>query len=216
MARGRKKGGLNVNSINDNNQLTNMIINQINSLNKKIKSFKEKGIDTHMEYIKNIISDDMGQFTENGTLSKSKKFYGEKHQVWLKKTLTALHKINNHDFFGTTRKYEKEVNKNVAKVQEYTRQFLEKKGYSQQFIIETINDKNFIVALFDAFKDVGKGYGSDQIIEKIALSYSDNNGLDSKEVDKILNNIEYSKNVLDRLKEEQDAFNEFKRNKKLR
>ena len=169
-----------------------------------------------MEYIKNIISDDMGQFTENGTLSKSKKFYGEKHQVWLKKTLTALHKINNHDFFGTTRKYEKEVNKNVAKVQEYTRQFLEKKGYSQQFIIETINDKNFIVALFDAFKDVGKGYGSDQVIEKIALSYSDNTGLDSKEVDKILNNIEYSKNVLDRLKEEQDAFNEFKRNKKLR
>ena len=216
MARGRKKGGLNVNSINDNNQLTNMIINQINSLNKKIKSFKEKGIDTHMEYIKNIISDDMGQFTKNGTLSKSKKFYDEKHQVWLKKTLTALHKINNHDFFGTTRKYEKEVNKNVAKVQEYTRQFLEKKGYSQQFIIETINDKNFIVALFDAFKDVGKGYGSDQVIEKIALSYSDNTGLDSKEVDKILNNIEYSKNVLDRLKEEQDAFNEFKRNKKLR
>lgn len=216
MARGRKKGGLNVNSINDNNQLTNMIINQINSLNKKIKSFKEKGIDTHMEYIKNIITDDMGQFTENGTLSKSKKFYGEKHQVWLKKTLTALHKINNHDFFGTTRKYEKGVTKNVQRVQEYVRQFLEEKGYSKQFIIETINDKDFFVALFDAFKDVGKGYGSDQAIEKIALSYSDNNSLDSKEVDKILNNIEYSKNVLDRLKEEQDAFNEFKRNKKLR
>ena len=216
MARGRKKGGLNVNTINDNNQLTNMIINQINSLNKKIKIFKEKGIEAHMEYIKNIITDDMGQFTEHDTLSKSKKFYSEKHTVWLKKTLTALHKINNHDFFGTIRKYEKEVNKNVAKVQEYTRQFLEKKGYSQQFIIETINDKNFIVALFDAFKDVGKGYGSDQIIEKIALSYSDNTGLDRKEVEKILNNIEYSKNVLDRLKDEQDAFEEFKRNKKLR
>ena len=216
MARGRKKGGLNVNTINDNNQLTNMIINQINSLNKKIKSFKEKGIETHMEYIKNIITDDMGQFTKDDTLSKSKKFYSEKHTVWLKKTLTALHKINNHDFFGTIRKYEKEVNKNVAKVQEYTRQFLEKKGYSQQFIIETINDKNFIVALFDAFKDAGKGYGSDQIIEKIALTYSDNTGLDSKEVEKILNNIEYSKNVLDRLKDEQDAFEEFKRNKKLR
>ena len=28
--------------------------------------------------------------------------------------------------------------------------------------------------------------------------------------EKLLNNIEYSKNVLDRLKEEQDAFNEFK------
>lgn len=216
MARGRKKGGLNVNAINDNNQLTNMIINQINSLNKKIKAFKEKGIDTHMEYIKNIISDDMGQFTENDTLSKSKKFYSGKHQVWLKKTLTALHKINNHDFFGTTRKYEKEVNKNVSKVQEYTRQFLEKKGYSHQFIIETINDKNFIVALFDAFKDVGNGYGSDQVIEKIALSYSDNTGLDSKEVDKILNNIEYSKNVLDRLKDERELIEEVRRNRRMR
>ncbi|MDD7449636.1 MAG: hypothetical protein PUK76_01180, partial [Treponema sp.] len=112
--------------------------------------------------------------------------------------------------------YEKEVNKNVSKVQEYTRQFLEKKGYSQQFIIETINDKNFIVALFDAFKDVGNGYGSDQIIEKIALSYSDNTGLDSKEVDKILNNIEYSKNVLDRLKDERELIEEVRRNRRMR
>lgn len=215
MARGRKKGGLNVNSINDNKELINMIVNQINSLNKKIKSFKGKGIDTHIEYIKNVITNDMGQFTKNETLSKSKKFYNDKHQVWLKKTLTALHKINNHDFFGTTRKYEKEVNKNVAKVQEYTRQFLEKKGYSNQYIIETINDKNFIVALFDAFKDVG-GYGSDQVIEKVALSYSDNTGLDSKEVDKILNNIEYSKNVIDRLKEERDLIDELRRNRRMR
>ena len=216
MTRGRKKGGLNVNSINDNNQLTNMIINQINSLNKKIKSFKEKGIDTHMEYIKNIITDDMGQFTENDTLSKSKKFYGEKHQVWLKKTLTALHKINNHAFFGTPRKYEQEVTKNVAKVQEYTRQFLEKKGYSQQFIIETINDKNFIVSLFTAFKEVGRGYDSNQTIEKIALTYDNNNGLDSKEVDRILNNIEYSKNVLDRLKDERELIEEVRRNRRMR
>lgn len=216
MARGRKKGGLNVNSINDNKELINMIVNQINSLNKKIKSFKEKGIDTHIEYIKNIISDDMGRFTKNETLSKSRKFYKDKHQVWLKKTLTALHKINNHDFFGTIRKYENEVNKNVAKVQEYTRQFLEKKGYSNQYIIETINDKNFIVALFDAFKDVGGGYGSDQVIEKVALSYSDNTGLDSKEVDKILNNIEYSKNVIDRLKEERDLIDELRRNRRMR
>ena len=38
----------------------------------------------------------------------------------------------------------------------------------------------------------------------------------SKEVEKILQNIEYSKNVLDRLKEEQEAFEEFKRNRRMR
>lgn len=215
MARGRKKGGLNINSINDNTQLTKMIINQINSLNKKIKVFKEKDIDNHIEYIKNIITSDMGQFNENDTLSKSKKFYEGKHQVWLKKTLAALHKINNHEFFGTIRKYEKEVTNNVYKVQEYARQFLEKKGYSQQFIIETINDKNFIVSLFDAFKEIGKGYGSDQVIEKIALSYEET-GLNSSEVNKILNNIEYSKNVIERLKEERELLEEVRRNRRMR
>jgi len=40
--------------------------------------------------------------------------------------------------------------------------------------------------------------------------------MSDKEINKILSNIEYSKNVLDRLKEEREAFEEFKRNRKLR
>ena len=81
MARGRKKGGLKINSLSDKQEITDMIINQINSLNKKIKAFKKKGIDEHSEYVKNMISDDMGKFTKNDTLSKSKKFYGDKNIV---------------------------------------------------------------------------------------------------------------------------------------
>ncbi len=96
MARGRKKGGLKINSINDRNELTKMIINQINSLNKKIKAFRKEGIEEHTEFIKNIITEDMGRFLTSGTLSKSKKFYATKNTVWLKKSLSALHKINNH------------------------------------------------------------------------------------------------------------------------
>ena len=43
MARGRKKGGISINDINDKTQLVNMIINQVNSLNKKIKNlFNDK------------------------------------------------------------------------------------------------------------------------------------------------------------------------------
>lgn len=215
MARGRKKGGFKINSINDRNELTNMIINQINSLNKKIKAFKKEGIEEHAEYIKNLISDDMGQFTANDTLSKSKKFYGSKNTVWLKKTLSALHKINNHEFYGTTRKYHKEVTKSLKAVQDYTKNYLNNKGYDNKFINEITNSKDFFVKIYGAFNEGIQGYGSDQIIEKIALSY-ENTGMSNEEMNKILSNIEYSKNVLDRLKEEQDAFEEFKRNRKMR
>lgn len=215
MARGRKKGGLKVNSINDRNELTNMIINQINSLNKKIKAFKKEGIEEHSEYIKNIISEDMGKFTKNDTLSKSKKFYDTKNTVWLKKTLSALHKLNNHEFYGTIRKYKKEVTKSLKAVQDYTQSYLQNKGYDNKFINEITNSKDFFVKLYGAFNEGIQGYGSDQIIEKIALTYDDT-GMSNEEMNKILSNIEYSKNVLDRLKEEQDAFEEFKRNRKLR
>lgn len=215
MARGRKKGGLKINSLSDKQEITDMIINQINSLNKKIKAFKKKGIDEHTEYVKNMISDDMGKFTKNDTLSKSKKFYGDKNIVWLKKTLSALHKINNNELFGTVHKYEKEVSNNLKKVRDYTQQYLKQKGYSQDFINEVTNSKDFYTTLFMEFNHVGRGYGSDQAIEKIALNY-ENNGMNNKEVEKILQNIEYSKNVLDRLKEEQEAFEEFKRNRRMR
>ena len=215
MARGRKKGGLNINSLTDKNEITDMIINQINSLNKKIKAFKKKGIDEHSEYVKNMISDDMGKFTKNDTISKSKKFYNDKNILWLKKTLSALHKINNNELFGTVHKYEKEVTSNLKKVRDYVQQYLEQKGYSQDFINEVTNSKEFYTTLFMEFNHVGRGYGSNQAIEKIALNY-ENNGMDTKEAEKILQNIEYSKNVIDRLKEEQDAFEEFKRNRRMR
>lgn len=214
MARGRKKGGLNVNSINDRNELTNMIINQINSLNKKIKAFKGKEIDEHEEYVKTLITDDMGQFTDSGTLSKSKKFYDTKNIVWLKKTLTTLHKINNHEFLGTIRKYEKEVTKTIGKIQDFSKRHLREKGYSEEFIQNVVNSKSYLVQLLDAYKDVSPGFGSRQAIEKVALNYDENTGLSEKEMNKILNNIEYSRNTFERLTEEQQAVNEYRNSKR--
>lgn len=211
MARGRKKGGLKINSVNSRKDLTNMIINQINSLNKKIKAFKQEGIDEHGEYMKHIFSADMAQFTENGTLSKSKKFYDDKNTVWLKKTLSALHKMNNHDIYGTANKYHKVMTKQVQLVKIYVTDYLTKKGYSKDFIFEVTNSKDYYVTLFDAFNNGMQGYGSDQMIEKIALNYKDEeSGKTEEEKNKILNNIEYSKNTINRIKEEQNAFEEFK------
>ena len=143
----------------------------------KIKAFKKKGIDEHSEYVRNMISDDMGKFTKNDTLSKSKKFYSDKNIVWLKKTLSALHKINNNELFGTVHKYEKEVSNNLKKIRDYTQQYLKQKGYSQDFINEVTNSKEFYTTLFMEFNHVGRGYGSDQAIEKVALNY-ENNGMD--------------------------------------
>lgn len=211
MARGRKKGGIPINSINDREELTNMIINQINSLNKKIKAFKKEDIDEHLDYIKQLISQDMGRFTPSDTLSKSKQFYGEKNTVWLKKTLSALVKINNHEFYGTTRKYKKEMTVQMRGVKAYAEGYLRKKGYDDNFIREVTSSKNFYVQLFDAFGENSKHYGSDQIIEKIALSYGNETGFSNEEKDKILNNIEYANNVKNRIREEQQAFEEFQR-----
>ncbi|MEG1009912.1 MAG: hypothetical protein RSF67_08925 [Clostridia bacterium] len=215
MARGRKKGGLQINKLQDREEIIGMIINQINSLNKKINKFKEKGINEQLEYTKNIISEDMGQFNENDNLRKSKVFYRSKNTVWLKKSLSALHKINNHEFFGTTRKYEQEVTNNIKLVKTYVEKYLRQKGYDDKFINEVVNSKNFYVNLFEEFKEVGKGYGSDQAIDKVALTYQ-NNIYDSKETEKILSNIESSRNVINRITETQEALDEFMRNKKMR
>lgn len=213
MARGRKKGGISVNEINDRDKIVEMIINQINSLNKKMKKFNEKSLEEPLTYINTVLTNDM--VNRNGiTFSKSKKFYYNKNTVLLKKTLAALIKVNNHEYYGTERKYQKEVTKSFLGLKTYVDEYLRKKGYNENFIFEVTNDKNFYVALYDAFGNKEE-YGSDKVIEKIALQY-ENTGLTEKEKDKILSNIEYSKNVIERLKEERQAIEETKRNMKLR
>ena len=217
MARGRKKGGLSINSINDTKELINMITNQVNSLNKKIKAFKNEGIEEHLSFVNALLTDDMVQYTDTGTISKSKKFFEEKNIFWLKKTLSALHKINNNEFYGTVNKYNKEVSESIKNVSGFVENYLREKGYSEQFIAETLASKNFFAQLFNAFNNKDSGYGSGQTVEKVALTYNDNlHGLSEKEVNKTLSNIEHSRNVMNRLKEENEAFKEFKRNNKKR
>lgn len=212
MARGRKKGGLKINELSDRNEIIKMVTNQINSLNKKIKAFKNEGVEEHLSFIKDVISSDMGQFTSNDTLSKSKSFYNSKSDIWLKKTLSALHKLNNHVFYGTVNKYQKEVSTSLKKVQKYSADYLEKRGYSQQFIDEVTSSKDFLARLLNSFNDKDNKYGSDQNIEKIALNY-DSEEMPAKERDKILSNLEYSQNVQDRIREENEAFTLFKQSR---
>jgi hypothetical protein len=209
MARGRKKGGLQINQLNDTDEITSMIINQINSLNKKLKAFNAQGIEEHGEYVKQLLTEDMAQFNDNGSISKSKNFYKDKNIVWLKKTLSALHKINNHAFYGTVPKYKKEMTAQLKGVKAHVEEYLRKKGYNENFIREVTNSKDFYVALFDAFKN-NPSYGSNQLTEKVALNYTDS-GLTDAEKNKILNNIEYSQSVKERIREEQAFIEEVRR-----
>ena len=215
MARGRKKGGISINEVNDKSELTKMIINQINSLNKKIKAFNKKGIEEHSEYVKALLNNErMVQFNEKGNIVKSVPFYEKQNNIWLKKTLSALHKINNNSTLGTVNKYKKTVTDTIRKVQDTVKQHLRSKGYTEQFIQEVVNDKDYIKALLSAFNEGGKGYGSLQIAERVALTYKDEEL--TKEQKKILDNIEGSKNALDEVRREQQEYEEYKRNKKMR
>lgn len=214
MGRGRKKGGIDINAITDKNEITNMIINQINSLNKKINSFKEKEIDEHLEFVKSFLNNEkMAQFNENDNIAKSKVFYNNQKMPWLKKTLSALVKINNNSTLGTVKKYEKTVTDTLRKIQDVAKKHLRDKGYSEQFIQEVINDKDYLSALISAFNE-DSSYGSLQHVEKVALTYKESKL--SKKQKRALENIENSKIALDKAREQQKQFEEFTRNNKMR
>lgn len=214
--RGRKTKDFSINKVNDREEIVDMIINQINSLNKKIKGFQERGIETHYNFVKGLLTDDLVKYNDNGFIAKSKEFYKDKHIIWLKKSYVAIRLINNHYAYGTVNKYQKELDKSMKQVQETVREHLEGKGYSEQFIKETLDSKDFYVALFDEFENLGVGYGSKQAIEKVALTYKESSAIDEKEKKRILSNIEYARNSAIRLKEMQEATNEVIRNRNKR
>jgi hypothetical protein len=208
MARGRKKGGYDINSLSDKNDIIDKIINQTNSLNKKIKSFKNEGIQEQSEYMNKLLTNDMVKYNKTGTISKSKNFYSDKGELWLKKTLATLHKLNNHEFYGTTTKYKKKVTESVKKIHAYTIKTFKDKGYNEEFIRDLIHDPSFFDKVFNAFSEQGQGFGSNQEIEKVLLSYGDITGLENSEMNRILNNIEYAKRTEQSIDEKQKLIDE--------
>lgn len=188
------------------------IINQINSLNKKIKAFKKEDIDMHEDYVKGLITNDMVNYNDTGSISKSKLFFKGQNDVWLKKTLASLQKVNNNEIFGTVKKYKKEVDNKLEltqmKIIEHLRE--SDKGYTEQWIQELISDKGYIAMLYTAFANNEEGYGSLQVVEKVALQYKEEgSGMSDKEVNKIISNIEYSRNSQIERDERQKAFERF-------
>ena len=201
-------------NINDltHKQLINKIINQANSLNKKIKAFKNNGITEHSELIHNLFDKDQVKFNKSGSITKSKKFYDNQEDIWLKKTLSTLIKLNNHEIYGTINKYNKYATQSWNTLKSTIEQTLLDKGYDNKFVAELTADKDFYNKLYLAFNDGALSYGSDQIIEKVVLDYSEN-GLSQDEIDRISSDIEYSKNQMDKLTLDIKQYQEYERDR---
>lgn len=198
------------------NEIINKIINQANSLNKKIKAFDKEGIDDHTDFVHAMFNDKQMKYNKSGSLTKSKKFYSDQNILQLKRTLNILTKINNHDVFGTVRKYKTFATESWTTLQHTVKEILLSKGYNESDVNLITSSKIFYNTLLLAFKDVSKGYGSHQVIEKVFLQYNQGN-LSKEDIEKATSDIEFSvsrQQELDRHIREFKEFEEWKRGKR--
>ena len=195
-------------------EVIDKIINQINSLNKKFVKFEKEGITSHREYVNNFFGD-LVEYNASGSITKSKNFYKDKSQIELEKILAISKKVNNHYVYGTVNKYNSELSATLEKTRDYARNLLLKKGYNSDWIEEIVNDNGFMVKLLDGFNARGKSFGSDQVTEKVALEYKPE-GIDPEEMQRTLFNIESNRLAQERILEEKQAFEEWKRNGRQR
>lgn len=202
---------MNINNLS-HKQLINKIINQANSLNKKIKAFKNANIMEHEELVHNLLSDKQVQYNKSGSITKSKKFYDNQSDIWLKKTLSTLIKLNNNEIYGTINKYNKYATQSWNTLNDTVTNILKENGYDDKFIAELTSSKDFYNKLYLAFNDGGLSYGSDQIINKVALDYS-TNGLTDDEKERIVSDIEYSKNKMDELTTQISQYEDYLKSK---
>ena len=190
------------------NQIISKIINQANSLNKKIKAFKKEGIDDHFDFIDSMFNNNQMKYNKSGSLTKSKKFYEKQNLLQLNRTLSILTKINNHDVFGTIKKYKSFATESWTTLQDTVKNLLLNKGYDIQSVNMIVTSKNFYNTLLTSFKDVSKGYGSEQIIEKVFLNYNQNN-LSEEDIKKATSDIEFSVNRQNELERHIREYEEF-------
>ena len=188
------------------NEVINKIIKQANSLNKKVKSFKNEGITDHYDLVQSMFNDKQMQFNESGSITKSKKFYGNQNMLELQRTLNILTKLNNHDVFGTVRKYKKFATEQWTTLQHTVKEILLKKGYSEDDVSLVISSKAFYNSLLIAFKELKKNYGSEQVVEKVYLQYAN---MSENDIKQAVSDIEYSVTKQRELDEELREYKEY-------
>lgn len=188
------------------NEIINKIINQANSLNKKVKTFKDEGITDHYDLIQSMFNDKQMEYSKSGSITKSKKFYGNQNMLELQRTLNILTKINNHDVFGTIRKYKQFATEQWTTLQHTVKEILLKKGYSEADINMVTSSKAFYNSLLIAFKELKKNYGSEQVVEKVYLQYAN---MSEDDIKQAVSDIEYSVTKQRELDEELREYKEY-------
>lgn len=186
-------------------QIISMIINQANSLNKKVIAFKEQSIVDHLQFVQSFFTDEQMQYTDTNRLTKSKVFYGNQNMLQLERTLNVLKKINNHEIFGTIRKYNKNYSDSWQTLMDTCKRILENKGYSTNTINQIINSRSFVNRLLIAFKDKIHGLVSDGIIEKVFLEHAKGT-IPNEDIEKSISDIEYA---MKRAAQEEEEINEY-------
>lgn len=195
---------INVNKLTKE-QTINSIIHQANSMNKKLKKYDNEGIEEYRELITNLLGDHLNS---KGTVSKAKEsHYKNINILELKKTLNTMIKINNHEIYGTFRKYNKAVTESKENTLDTIFNHLVYNcGFNENEVRMLLASDDFLNHIWTAFKDLDGGYGSLQTVEKIYLNYDVS--MKVKDKKKALSNIEYSlkeaKRIEERIRNEQD------------
>lgn len=207
-----KLGKLNLKDIKgmSKQETIDRIINQANSLNKKILKFQNEGISEHYDYVRGMLGDIGVQYKEEvGTISKSRKFYNNVNILQLKRTLKALHVVNNSDVYGTVAKYNKTMSRQYSDIIDFTTKLLRKNGKTEKYIQEVVGNKNFLDTFVNVMNEGTKGLTSEAVIEKIAMRYG-KDGEYKKNAKKTLRNIDNAFNKLQELDREKQAIEEYR------
>ena len=196
--------------------IINKIINQANSLNKKIKKFNDEGINEYTDFLSNFI--DSKYHNRSGRITKSRKLLGGQSVLELKQLLSSLIKVNNNETYGTIHKYKQEVAKSISNARDTFSDYLLNKGYDPLEVDLVINSGTFLNSVAQALNDMGGGYGSNQTMEKVFLQYTAS--LNEKERARALSDVEFglrnARELAERLETERQALEELHRLRKNR
>ena len=197
-------------------QTIKAIVNQANSINKKLKQFDDLGIEEYREFVENLVGE--SNFNKQGSITKAiKSHYKNINILHLKKTLNALIKINNNETYGTVNKYYKAIEESKRNAIDTMATYLINKGYDEYEVRLMVESDTFLSSVYSAWKDLNGGYGSLQLVEKVFLEYTST--MNKKQVKKAMSNVEFSlreaKKLDDRIREEKE-FEEWKRGKNRR
>ena len=158
-----------------NNQLTwedlgKMLKTETDKLARRQRAFREKGIDSLDNFVKNNYNEHLFKMTDKGYISKGTKYYkdlnkeGLPGQWYLRKAIKTLQQINNNENYKSVKQYNKIQEKKERSIQDNMREKLKGRLPNDQ-INKMIKDKGFMDRFYKVMNNNAHSkYSSDQIM----------------------------------------------------